>query len=416
MARLFTRAQKEFLQIESAAVLAAPFSILARVNTNSVTVNQSIFWLGDKDVANDYWLIVLVGTLGGDPFRMRAYDGTAADADTANAFTADSWHTCVGRAYAADDRDGVLNADFGNKGTSAVEKTPDNADRMAIGATRNSNPTNHFSGAICEVALYNKAVSNDLVLAYHAGCEPLRFLDGLTSYWPLGGLHGNHDRDIIGGYDMTAFSDGAGPGWTDHPPVLYQTGPRILRPLWEPLGYSVIRSEYVTTVTVTSDRPPTVYYHWYVDGVFIASTRSPTRSFRLSQSEQVRIEVRATRNPYYDPLSDPPVAWPARRSLWWVRSTDSTVSYYRVEEKLGAGDWETLRIVPQVADQWAYSLLTDRLDDLSSYTWRVIPVDAAGNDGTPITIGAELIVRTPDAPDFTATFDSGTTKVTFDEA
>ena len=92
------------------------------------------------------------------------------------------------------------------------------------------------------------------------------------------------------------------------------------------------------------------------------------------------------------------------------------MSYYRVEQKLGAGDWETLRIVPQVADQWAYSLLTDRLDDLSSYTWRVIPVDAAGNDGTAITIGAELIVRTPDAPDFTATFDSGTTKVTFDEA
>ena len=61
-------------------------------------------------------------------------------------------------------------------------------------------------------------------------------------------------------------------------------------------------------------------------------------------------------------------------------------------------------------------MLTPRLDDLSTYTWRVIPVNTAGNDGTALTIGPELIVRTPDAPNIEIVFDSGTTRVTFSEA
>jgi hypothetical protein len=59
---------------------------------------------------------------------------------------------------------------------------------------------------------------------------------------------------------------------------------------------------------------------------------------------------------------------------------------------------------------------TPRLDDLTTYTWRVIPIDAVGNEGTPLEIESESVVRRPDPPAFTATFDDGTSTVEFAEA
>lgn len=178
-------------------------------------------------------------------------------------------------------------------------------------------------------------------------------------------------------------------------------------------AYNQTRQGNVTIVTVTSGLGGTVYYHWYIDGAFVATTLTPTRSFVLEVGEQVRIEVNDTTDPDYDPFANAPAGWPARRTLWWIRSTDADVRQYRVEQKKGAGSWATIGIIQANAVDWAYSLLSPCLDDLASYTWQVIPVDTAGNDGTALTIGPELVVRTPDAPEFTVSFDEGTTRVTF---
>ncbi len=402
----------EALYIEQAVVTAFPFTFACWFVSYTLANNQPCIWVGDK--ASDTYGCHIWGRAAGDNVAatIEKHAATFARQSLTAVYTVDTWQHAAGVFDGPNSLRAYLNGIVGTHSTS-TSGVPAGYDRTALGCRMGLTPYYGARKDLAEAAIWLRALSAWEIAALAAGWSPLFFLDSLAAYWPLGGLHGNHYRDIIGGLELTAVG---APAWIDHPPVIYRTGPQILRPLWEPLTYSVVRSDYVTTVTVTSDRPATVYFHWYVDGVFIASTRSPTRSFRLSQGEQLRIEVRATSDPDYDPLSDPPLGWPARRSLWWVRSTDSSVSYYRVDQKLGAGDWETLRIVPQVADQWAYSLLSDRLDDLSTYTWRVIPVDAAGNDGSAVTIGAELIVRTPDGPDFTATFDSGTTKVTFDEA
>jgi len=180
-------------------------------------------------------------------------------------------------------------------------------------------------------------------------------------------------------------------------------------------GYQLTRLGEVTTVTVTSDLAGTIYYHWYCDGCYVGGGRSATRSFYLGLSDQTRVEVIDTNDAAFDPVTGAPAGWPARRTLWWVRSTAADVARYRVEQKKAAGEWSTLAIVHDRPDTWDYAVITDRLDDLSDYTWQVVPIDAAGNDGTPITIGPERIVRTPDAPNFQITFDAGTTKVTFSE-
>ena len=104
------------------------------------------------------------------------------------------------------------------------------------------------------------------------------------------------------------------------------------------------------------------------------------------------------------------------KTLWWVRSLAADVDHYRVEQQRDGGDWVTIATVPVVQGKWSRQQITDRLVDLAEYTWRVVPVDTTGNDGTPVTIGPERIVRTPDAPEFVVSFDPATSRVSFDHA
>jgi len=172
-------------------------------------------------------------------------------------------------------------------------------------------------------------------------------------------------------------------------------------------------------VIVTSDLSGTIYYHWYLDGVLVASTEGLDESefwFQLEQGEQARLEVLDTNDADFDAVANAPAGWPARRLLWWVRSLDASTDHYRVEQQQDGGDWSTVALVPRDSlgpDTWHYQLLSDRLDDLSDYAWRIVPVDAAGNDGDSTLIGPERIVRAPDAPDCTITYDADTDKVTF---
>ena len=182
-------------------------------------------------------------------------------------------------------------------------------------------------------------------------------------------------------------------------------------------SYSQSRVGDLTTITVVSDLlPAAVYYHWYVDGWYVGPSGGPAYSLHSQPGDQVRIVCQDTTDPDYDAAANTPAGWPARRTLWWVRATDLDLDYYRVEQKLGAGAFTTIgRVSPRPQD-WSLSLLTPRLTDLGVYTWRITPVDKAGNEGTAITIGPETIVRTPEAPDFTVSFDPATTRVTFSAA
>lgn len=180
-----------------------------------------------------------------------------------------------------------------------------------------------------------------------------------------------------------------------------------------PLEYAVTRLGNVTEVTVTTQLLEAVTYHWYLDGVYMGATTGPTFSFFVEDDEQAVIEVIDDPGNDFDPILQAPAHYPARYTLWWIRSLDSDVDHYRVEQNKDAGGWETLELVPHDDDRWDYWVLTGRLTDLSTYQWRVYPVDAAGNDGTVLTLQGGKCVRTPDAVNFTATFDDGTTKITF---
>lgn len=181
-------------------------------------------------------------------------------------------------------------------------------------------------------------------------------------------------------------------------------------------SYSQERSGDTTIITVVSDLTGLVYYHWYVDGQYAATTTAPTWSLTLEEGEQVRVEVVDTNDAEVDPLDVAPEGYSARRSLWWTRSESLDAVHYRVVQvrpQFG-GEETIIAEIPAPADQWSFSLLTPRLNDGQLYEWWVYPYDVAGNQGTRIRlIPLSAVLRTPDAPNFTATYAAGTQRVTF---
>lgn len=178
------------------------------------------------------------------------------------------------------------------------------------------------------------------------------------------------------------------------------------------------RSGNVTIATATTSLTGTVYFFWYLDGLYVGSTTSTdsgqaSHTFALSPTEQARIDVLTSNSPDFDPVANAPAAWPARRMLVFTRSFDANVVRYRIEQQKAAGAWSQIGMVQHDPRRWIYQFLTPRLDDLTQYAWRITPLDAAGQAGTLISLPAELIVRTPDAPTFTLTFNSGTARITF---
>jgi hypothetical protein len=235
-------------------------------------------------------------------------------------------------------------------------------------------------------------------------------------------------------------------------------------------SYQTTRLQNVTTVRVTTSLTGTVYFHWYLDGRPVGSGTSSVRSFYLAQGVQVRIDVLDTTDPAFDAAANAPAAYPARRTLWWLSAAETgpnqlvlaelslhelatlsldelagvplqrdEIARYRIEQSRGDmwslsldelaemsldelaelnfwSEWSTLGNIFHRDDQWTYQYLTDALDDLTVYRWRIVPVDRAGNDGTPVDIGPEKLIRTPDAPNYTISFDPGSSTVTFTAA
>lgn len=177
------------------------------------------------------------------------------------------------------------------------------------------------------------------------------------------------------------------------------------------------RAGNVTTAKATTTLAGIVYYYWYVDGIYVgvtsSSTGSSSRTFAFTRGQQSRVVCLTSNSAAFDFIANAPTAYPSRRNLVFTRSLDTSVVRYLIEQQAGGGAWVSLGTMQNDPRLWLYQFLTPPLLDLTSYAWRVTPFNAAGQPGSIITLAAELIVRTPDAPDFSFTFNPGATTVTF---
>lgn len=183
------------------------------------------------------------------------------------------------------------------------------------------------------------------------------------------------------------------------------------------------RHQNMTEIKVTSDLSGTIYVHGYVDGSWIGrvvanADKTATFFVAMEDGDQAEFVAQDTTDDAYDPISNAPIGYPARRTVWWTASTSSDIAFYRVQFGTGQslpGAWTDLGDVWDDG-KWSYVFISQRLVDLTWYWFRIVPYDKAGNAGTVKTIGPEFVVRRPDAPDFTTAFNDGTQKVTYSAA
>ena len=77
MARLFDDAQSEYLEIDS-AVVSLPFSVSCWFYTDTIAIYETLFFMGDKDDATEYYCLRASGAAADDPVTAISVGGGAA--------------------------------------------------------------------------------------------------------------------------------------------------------------------------------------------------------------------------------------------------------------------------------------------------------------------------------------------------
>jgi hypothetical protein len=169
------------------------------------------------------------------------------------------------------------------------------------------------------------------------------------------------------------------------------------------------------------------WFFFYLAGSYLGRNQSGAWTFSIPAGATATVSVLDGSTNTIPSGALIPIQWPATRTLFWNRSIDPNIAAYQVQQQTcpggfsdgfsggfesGAGSgWQTLAIVPDDAGQWDYSYATGPLDDLTNYQWQIVPLDAGGNPGDAVSLSAELIVRTPDAPMFTVAVSGGVATV-----
>lgn len=160
----------------------------------------------------------------------------------------------------------------------------------------------------------------------------------------------------------------------------------------------------VDVVTVrlkfTSDQATPVTFRVYVMGrlvtIFVADDGYGEFDLNVAEDEQPYVQI------LDDEVSREDYAYPGQVTLAWQAKAGATS--YRIEEYVSAVWTERYTVVAR--GEGAFTYLTRWLEDAVSYQWRIIPIGANGNDGSPLTF-AFTFVRHPDVPDVTYPIDSG---------
>lgn len=187
MARNFVRASDEYLELLSAPITAAPFTIsaLARTDTDTTSDDYCIAQIQNSAVSGHYWRLNADGSgaeAGDFSFSVNAA-GSFEDANSGLIPVVGTWYHVAAIAIASDSR--KILVDGTNEATNTVLRTPTNIDSISIGRERDSTPSDSWSGDIAEVAVWNVALMDAEVAILAARYSPLFVRPGNLVFYSL---------------------------------------------------------------------------------------------------------------------------------------------------------------------------------------------------------------------------------------
>lgn len=224
---VFSRASSQFLQVESSPITAAPIQVYALAKTSDAANAQVVLWVGDKDVADDYWNLSFRGDQANDPTRWSAVDTTEGSANV-DGYVVDQQHLLYGIDVASNDRS--HSRDSSAAGTDTTDLSPDNIDRIAVGGNRSSSPGDYLDGQVALLLMLDVASTADrtrienYIYDTYAAWTPNQF-SGLVGLWDFGTESFAAGNGLWGGVDFVPADDdyfartsGAIPGVTSGTP------------------------------------------------------------------------------------------------------------------------------------------------------------------------------------------------------
>ena len=223
MAGAFDDANTQFFEVDTAPSISLPFTIWALVKSDDATVDQTVLFAGNKDVADRFFYLALAGAVGGDPVVAGAVGTANRAALTSTGYTAGTWHSVAGIYRANNDRSAYI--DGGSRGNNTQTATVSGVDRSSIGRLGDSTPSNYMSGDIAEVAIWNADIGDAALVSLDARISPLFIRpDALVDYWIIMSAS-SPIADLVGGLNMTASA--SAPTNARHPRIAYPAPPTM---------------------------------------------------------------------------------------------------------------------------------------------------------------------------------------------
>jgi hypothetical protein len=155
----------------------------------------------------------------------------------------------------------------------------------------------------------------------------------------------------------------------------------------------------------SSDQPTPVSFRVYREGTEIQTFDSDTGS------GSVNLSIGSGESPFVEVLDsdcqNPSIAFPGKLTLNWLAVSGS--SSYLVQEFVSSV-WKTRQTIVDDGSG-VFTWLSGWLTDVANHDFRIVPVDAFGNQGTPLEFAA-VMVRHPDSPAPKVAYSNSTHKFT----
>jgi hypothetical protein len=224
MAFNFNAGNDTELHCDSTPITGKPFTVSVWVRAATAGIYQCAFSFVDSTVGYYFYLGAKSSPFPtGVAIYIKDTAGEGLICNIADALPDGVWVHLAGTW--ADDGTVYLWAD-GVKSSSGSKAGDDNYARMYISDDKYDE---EWNGDLCEVAVWDRVLSDDEIKALAKGYSPAFFRKGLKSYWPL--LH-DYIRDIAGGYEMSSTGEND-PTVAAHHRIIY---PRPHQILWKTVG------------------------------------------------------------------------------------------------------------------------------------------------------------------------------------
>ena len=217
MARDFQAASTEYL-IGTDAPLGASITVgscCIRGNMDNADDGSTLMSLVDVSSTSQY-ITLRAGDTGDVDSKIhliRRDGGGENKVSTSTEFTAGTYFSGGFRLTAVNDVAVFLNG--AGKGTGTTSISPTGIDTVGVGRLVDDSPGDEATGDICELAFYDRALTDAEFLSWHKGARPSS-MAGLVRHWPIWGLH-SPEIDVTGkGVSLTVTGT---PLRSDHAPT-----------------------------------------------------------------------------------------------------------------------------------------------------------------------------------------------------